>query len=1318
MHFCHAAALPEARQSAKVTTARNNTTFYVGGQRMNETIGRPVRRLLAFACLAAGSTSLAGPSHWGFGQGYLATVEKTPVGNRLAVYEAPLRAKNTNWFTRWIDTSGTYDNVAPGGVAVGDFWPSAFGTAYLAVIEQNGQKAVVKILAPPQVFSTSAWPIVGSAMLDIPKVAGTAAGDVLGQGRDQLLVLSDDGTISIVSAPPDPLGEDWTVDKRLKLPSHGLIKGFCVGDFWGEHRARIAIATQTGKRTEIRFYRVNGDALTLEATDAAADLPRLAPHGLTAGDYVKDGFAALTLAPLNPESAIQLRVAPARNAKEAHNPGFIYNGRALSRQWLPGAGGSSSKITMTARFGNPDNDFQQVRPKATLRPEVVGMAAGSLFGYVHTDLTTAVRNANEVSPKPDAEIAFCHRFPQYSLTAGAPNYGWPSYGEDMGYEINIKNNGRTAIPAGTATLKVWLNTPFRNADTNGTTWDKPDFVIPIDEDLPAFDPDNPTYLVKKVTTKWPYSLIPSGPGATWKKLNLAEVGERWLVAVLDVPGEDNPRNNRFEAALHAHTLHPIWRSNHSLADRTPTVGGDPASKENLSCKLADAITCMWERSGTTANEDVLQRVYFDGYEVGWPGDLPEPAKSQKWKAIQDKYEGWRELDAWYGENQGWERFNWADGAAELHEAGHLFHPLGDLYQYAVSPTTTGTATMADGTPAQIATYCWGPDSFSTNTAMIGPPACEMLRRIVVGARNGTPEAWWELAPDKIWIRVLDRKRKPVPGAKVALWPLGDHKPAESGVTGKDGRWDTGLPKGTSRIDRFGVKHYDRISNEMSFVVTVGLPGYQQSAVLGQDTIASHGRHTIMYHSFIDPAGWTWDMRTNYEASAPKPAFTVNAAVQGSTVELGVSGKTGATYKVYRRWEPAYLRTLVGLFKADAPLLKIFQNMTAADSHRAGRFRATYEVTQSFGKRESLPVAVQVTGLNNLKGVTTTTKDTLIVAANSGIANPFGILCNGTTPYQELFYHYRFGHTANKIVPSIVTPGRYYATLFSSDMRPDYRFDIIDPPKGNGGYDVRNDIGGFEAVSASGNTITVGNPTAVVRIHPGDGVSGPAGAATVTAIDGATLTTDKPIFGESGGRLWFSATRLAGRPGDRADLRELKDARGLAAMTVGGKEYVVIADTGNSRVTIWDSETAYVTHVDIPGGAPAAVAADPSGAGRFFVLDRRADGQSLIHRYAFDRAAITEITGWPQRVGVSDSPGEMGLAVIGTSLAVTDGARGSVLEYAFTDSGLEPGALYTKPIGTFAGPAMLIHPTDVAYASVGTKPALYAVDGGNRMVRLK
>ena len=84
-----------------------------------------------------------------------------------------------------------------------------------------------------------------------------------------------------------------------------------------------------------------------------------------------------------------------------------------------------------------------------------------------------------------------------------------------------------------AALRVWINTPCRNADTNPATCDTPDAVIPVSAALPPFDPNRPSYVKYTVSAVCPYNLISAGPGGAWKKLNLDQLGERWLVAVLD-----------------------------------------------------------------------------------------------------------------------------------------------------------------------------------------------------------------------------------------------------------------------------------------------------------------------------------------------------------------------------------------------------------------------------------------------------------------------------------------------------------------------------------------------------------------------------------------------------------------------------------------------------------------------------------------------------------------------------------------------------------------------------------------------------------------
>jgi hypothetical protein len=75
---------------------------------------------LVFAALlaAAAAPALAGPQHFGFGFGYLVTIEKNDAGQTaLSVYEPPLHVKNVPWLLRWRDTSDQYKSVLSNSLA-------------------------------------------------------------------------------------------------------------------------------------------------------------------------------------------------------------------------------------------------------------------------------------------------------------------------------------------------------------------------------------------------------------------------------------------------------------------------------------------------------------------------------------------------------------------------------------------------------------------------------------------------------------------------------------------------------------------------------------------------------------------------------------------------------------------------------------------------------------------------------------------------------------------------------------------------------------------------------------------------------------------------------------------------------------------------------------------------------------------------------------------------------------------------------------------------------------------------------------------------
>jgi hypothetical protein len=1283
--------------------------------------GRSLALCGALALLCGPALAQA-PQHWGFGQGYLAALETREDGTRdLVVFEAPLRAKDAEWLVRWR-SPGIAKTQGGAWIACGEFRRDAGAQVAVATSDASGLE--VTVFEPPQVFSARPWKALPakSRLVPIEKLVAkplfVAAGRVRGGAGDPdaLLVLSragtsGDGGLQVVwIAPATAADGEPAIVGREGLPGEidpEKVLGFAAGDFWGTGEDALCVVEEVSDVSLLHFIRWGAEmspraAFVRVVDDACAEVPKIAPGGIAAGDFVRDGFDALALAPADPAKPWQIRVAPSREPSKPPDPGPLSNGRSLARQPLPGSGRDSSALSMTAR--------PQGMEKRREGP--LALAAGALFGRVAGEVNAGVRKEGPPPGAPDAEIAYVHRANFPGAAGSAPGFGWPARGEETTWQIVLRNNGDRQVPGG-AVLRVWLCADRPNADVTGA---KPDAEFRA-EALSAFDGKADVF-VQTVKAPWPYELE-SCPGDKRKRLNLRG-GERWLIATLEAEGDANERNNRLEVAWNALALRFVARRENTGADRTPDVPGDPASLDYLARKLADALSCAWARGGAADNADAPVRVFFSGWDVGWPDDLPEKDRDARWKALRDAFDGVLPVERWFGGD--WERFGWKDGTETLATAAALFHPVGDLKSERVSPVRSGLATKGDRTPASFSGYCWGPDILANGHAVVGLPACEWAARFSAGTRGAPFPVWREMSPDKVLIRVLDRNGAPVPAAGVSVFVAGKSSPLRSGTTGADATFDTGHSAGNPGSDPFGRKRTTSgLCADNGVVVCVSVLSHHEAFLLGSEDLSAHGRLALFQHSMTDAAAWTCDVRLNWAKDALAPDFALDASVQGFMAELRAKGEGKRTYRVYRRWEPSYRRTLVNEYPTGDGALTIPFDLAGADAWGKDRERAIVEVTSvDEAGAESLPRIVHLFALHNALGLSAWTEDRLVVANNNGTSDPYGATFGFTSPEREMLYFPEPRHVARKVVRSGAKPSRAFVTLKSCGGAPARCLEVLDCPQG-GLHATNYDLGQVNAKRASVKEFRVQDPRQLGELNLGDECECDGKAARVSAIRLECVTVEKAIFDLNEDRVQVKLRRSPGLEGGSAPMRELSSPRGMCLLVVNGREFLAIADTGNSRVVVWDETTKYVAGYGGEKFRPVALATDPRDPRVFFVLDRRPDRKSHIVRLTFNGRGIERDHSW--NVDVGDWQGEeQGLAIMAMGdelnrvrLAVTDAEQARVLFFIVSPDRLGADGVITEVKGAHAGPGELEAPIDCVLVPAEKRARLFVLDGRERVV---
>lgn len=1298
----------------------------------------------------------AAPSLWGHGHPYIVALEDNAAiyttRYALVAYDTPPRAKSDGEFlSRFIWQDAALANVLPGGLAVGDFWPptsaSGAGQEYLAMARRYGNAISVEVYRAPGVYGTRAWGLQSSTLLvgNAPAngsndVVCIAAGNVTAAyGGSELLVvqsLSDNyaaqprAQLLVYSRPGTPQETNWVlrsvVSSPTLFPAGARVIGMTAGDYTYAGRDWLSLLYQQNGSNVVRHFDLSALPTVTARGEDTRTFATAQPFCVAAADFLKE-----------------YKLVGRDQLVTIERDGVLVAPRVFSNAFV---GAPTSQLII-------DGSFNEGHSAYTNAPRAV--AAGRIFGYLlyRYEYNSQPREPNQAAGVKDPGIAWIERWPLYSKKTShgsfSTHYGWPLPGEAIWNNVVLENTGTAPSAPGTLRLSAWFNTPYRNADTHPAAMGRPDTQLVVNVALPTFQTAIATQYATTIAltyhTNWPYQFDNFTP---LKRLVLTQ--ELWNVVRLDALGGTDDdiceRNNREEMAVHTWTLHPVFYPKNALSNNAnPNVTGDPHSYMYLARKLCNAIQTFWERSGTTSNEDIRIRVNLMGYELD---DVDNVHRSWVFNGtnVWDYWEGCRGLDfntsispqgyprgVWFGHGQ-WQRM-WLDAeGCEGHETTHLFHQMGDLYQYQVYPNYGAGALLADGRPLQVRTWNASPDVFSSDARQKFCKGTCDIHKNSVGMRNLGQNNWASISPETNMVCVRTRSGAPVAGASVKAYLYAGNTTAfvSAGTSLADGLVDIQYPRrpfSRSKDNLYGYWHYNDVSGGKTIFVTIDLPGYSDGWVWRQNDREYMHSSTIATASraMLNPALDIWNVPTLYEPSAPAYSRDAVIVVEGSQVRISTGAQAGNIYRVYRRTFPTYAFELATQATASSDTLVLAPSL-------GGQTRAVLYLTEESGGVESNPRIFQISAIGGAVGITARDNETLLLALNAGTADPIAAVCRGSEPFAEIGTHWFFGHRPIKIYqPSDGT--RLLMTISSysewgipptyvswCNKYSEFSYDVFDV-KGNA-------AGGWGTFDTSPQQILSDNANNFIGKHVqiGDEVAvGDARTNIIEVISATQLRLAGTVKPGGGSGVGYQLSRTMGQPGNGTTNRQLSTTvRGLGRVYApDGTPHIAIADMGNNRVVVWDEWTRYVAHYQAANFYPTDVDADPLATNAFFAISRATDKK--LWRFIFDGATVTTDRVWNVSVLGADglnSSRQCGLAVVrgrndSRLIAISDLQNRRVLVYELATNGaFVLRHTITAPLPPYIA-ATLQGPTDVEFLHDATRglAQLYAADGGTRVVKL-
>lgn len=1307
------------------------------------------RILIVFGAL----TTVAAPSYYGFGFPHIIALEHNAElytsSYAIVAYDTPIRAKNEGTFlSRFVWQDPAFSQVVTGGVAVGNFWPSTDTREYMMLMRRYGTTLSGEVYRAPGVYSTRGWNKKSSAHFGNATAGGEndivciAAGNVLPQftGAELLVVesLSDDyradpqHRLRVYSPPATSHDNTWTLRGTVtSLPEPGMeVIGMTAGDFAWAGRAWIAIMYRDGADKIVRYYDLSNFPNYTARGEDITSFHTSADFSLASGDYTREygreGQAYLTSFVFD---------------------NGVYRPMVYSNQF----GSTPQALPMIDGWFNYGMRAYSNAP--------IAVTAGRVFGYLteRYPYHSQYRDPPQGPHRSDPAVAWIERRPIYSKRRNPfdstwnTHFGWPLPGQAITNTVILKNSGTAATPPGSIRVSAWFNTPYRNADTAPPTMYTPDTQFVVNVSIPTFvTPEPTTYATHAAVaygTEWPYAFDDHHPT---RRLILTT--EYWNVVSIEnigAPEADvNERNNRHEMAVHAWTLRPVFYPKTALTnDYRPNVKNDPHSIVYIMHKLGNAIQAMWERSGTSDNEDVKIRVALDGFEID---DKSNVERSWVFNGtnVWDFFEGCRGLDynpqldpyghpygVWPGHGV-WQRFNRDAEGDEGHETTHLFHQLGDIYQYQVFPKDGAGAILGSGRPLQIRTWCANPDVFSSDARMEFCKGTADMHKYTAGMRNAGHENWGLAAPATNFVRVLSRSGTPLEDVVVKSYVFENERTVQKNedITGDDGKADINWPpqplswSGTDSV--YGYRKYNGPALGKHIFVTLDLPDYSDGWVWRQDD--PHYMHSsslaLPARGFVNWYKDVWDVKTLYEPGAPAYPHDARVVVEARNVRIATDTTPGNVYRVYRRNAPTYIFELVSETSASGTTLNLSPPMGS------GQNRAIFYLTEEQGGVESNPRVFQVIATSGARAITPRDNNTLFLTLNAGTADPIMAIAEATEPFAEVATHWFFGHQPIKALPT--TQGHALMTISSYSewgIEPVYVTWIPRNSSFNYGiYNIDHNFAGGWNGSFNSDPQQIltdnGNNFIAKNVNIGDEVGvGNTRVSIVEVISATQLRLASQVVA-GGGTAHYSIYRTMGREGTGTHNRNVsRFIRGIGRVyDTAGNPYVGIADMGNSRVLIWDENTTYHAHYSATGFGPTAVDADPHENGVFYAISRRNDKK--LYRFTFDGNTIEMSTNWALPSLATDLPNnavkQCGLAVMTLHngirmIAISDTPNNRVLVYHLMTNDV---LTLHRTITTALPPAIttaLHTPTDVAFLHDTSRgiATLYAVAGGNRIVKI-